>query len=308
VETVPTLIEATTAFCRRDAFEPATAASYRKTLEALLAEVGNVGVDQINSDQLETLLHGRWGAAAPTTFNRHRAALLSFFGWTVERAWRADNPVSRVEARKLRRRSEALRRERPIPRNQLDELWALDGVAGRDRLLWRMAYETWCRANELLGLDLDDLDLPKREGVVTGKGGDRELVWWSTGSARLLPRAIGSRSTGPLFLTSRRPARPMPLPDTDRASGRVRLSYRRAEEIFAAAGARIDPEGVWTLHRLRHTGISHAVEQGWNMAQIRGKSRHSSMRSLAGYSNPSAANLAAMTAALDVERRTRVDR
>lgn len=42
------------------------------------------------------------------------------------------------------------------------------------------------------------------------------------------------------------------------------------------------------MHRLRHSGIAHAVEDGWNLAQVRAKSRHSSLRSLEVYANPSA--------------------
>jgi integrase/recombinase XerC/integrase/recombinase XerD len=209
------------------------------------------------------------------------------------------SPAAGIEGRKRRRRPEDLRRQRPIPPHALDALWSVKGVAARDRLLWRMAYETWARANELLGLDVADLDLTKREGVVIGKGGDAELVWWSTGTARLLPRVLGDRTAGPLFLASRRATRPMPAVDLDPESGRARLSYRRAEEIFAAAGQRIDPGTTWTLHRLRHSGIASAVEQGWNVAQIRAKSRHSSLRALEIYTNPSAQHLADLTAALD---------
>jgi hypothetical protein len=34
-------------------------------------------------------------------------------------------------------------------------------------------YETWARAEELLGLNVEDLDSGKREAIVTGNGGDR---------------------------------------------------------------------------------------------------------------------------------------
>lgn len=84
------------------------------------------------------------------------------------------------------------------------------------------------------------------------------------------------------------------------------MSYRQAARLFAAVGERLDPEGApWTLHRLRHSGIAHAVEEGWNLAQIRAKSRHSSLRSLEVYANPSADAVRAMTDALDSEARRR---
>ncbi|MGY1686448.1 MULTISPECIES: hypothetical protein [unclassified Geodermatophilus] len=98
----------------------------------------------------------------------------------------------------------------------------------------------------------------------------------------------------------------MPAADVDPATGRARLSYRQAERVFAAPGRRLDPGGPpFTLHRLRHAGISHAVEDGYSVAAIRAKSRHSSLRSLEVYTNPSAEAIRAMTDDLDGTARRR---
>jgi integrase/recombinase XerC/integrase/recombinase XerD len=63
-----------------------------------------------------------------------------------------------------------------------------------------MLYETAARADELL-LDFPDLDMPNRCGTVTRKGGATDIVAWQTGTARLLPRLLGGRRKGPVFLT-----------------------------------------------------------------------------------------------------------
>lgn len=302
------LAEATRRFLRRDAFEESTRVSYGRTLAALTEVVGaEADVAAVATEQLEDDLFPRWDHVAATTYNRHRAALLSFFGWCAQRGWGpAVNPAALIEPRKLRKRTEAERRERPISRELLAERWTLDGVAGRNRTLWRMGYETWARAEELLGLNVEDLDLGRREGIVTGKGGDRETVWWATGTARLLPRVIAGRTGGPLFLAGRRPTRPMPVADVDPHTGRARLSYRQAERLFTEAGQRLDPHGPpWTFHRLRHAGIAHAVEDGYSVAAIRAKSRQSSLRSLQVYANPSADAIRAMTDDLDGTARRR---
>jgi len=65
------------------------------------------------------------------------------------------------------------------------------------------------------------------------------------------------------------------------------------------------PSQIPNLLMSRHSGIAHAVEDGWNLASVRAKSRHSSLRSLEVYANPSAESIAAMTAALDPEARRR---
>lgn len=299
-----TLESAVARFLRRDAFEATTRSAYGRTLDALVAQVGaDALVASVTTEVVEDLMDQRWGHTAATTYNRHRAALLSFFAWAMDRGVCPANPVRLVEPRKVRRTSEDAKRERPIPRAMLEQLWGIEAPL-RDKLLWRMAYETWARADELLRMDVPDLDLANREGQVHGKGGDVETVWWATGTARLLPRVLEGRTSGPVFLASRKPTRAMPVADLDPTTGRARLSYRQAERSFTEAGRRLDPAGpAWTMHRLRHSGIAHAVEDGWNLANVRAKSRHSSLRSLEVYANPSADSIAAMTAALDPEAR-----
>lgn len=301
-----TIAEARARFLQRDRFEPGTRDAYGKTLAVLTRHIDESDpVSDLTTEHVEDTL-ANWSDRSATTYNRHRAALLSFGGWCVERGWLTVNPAALTEPRKVRRRAEDERRDRPISREHLTALWALDGPTAREKLLWRMAYETWARADELLTIDVPDLDLAKREGVVHAKGGDVETVWWSTGTARLLPRVLNGRTSGPLFLASKLPTRPMPASDLDPESGRSRLSYRQAERLFTEVGQRLDPDGAaWTLHRLRHSGIAHAVEDDWNLAQVRAKSRHGSLRSLEVYANPSADAVRRMTDALDAETRRR---
>jgi integrase len=111
------------------------------------------------------------------------------------------------------------------------------------------AYETAARANELLALDIGDLDLANRRARVHSKGGAVEWVFWRTGSAQLLPRLLAGRTGGPGFLAGRRPTRAVAGLDLDPTSGRARLSYRRAAELFQARTG-------WTLHQLRHSALT----------------------------------------------------
>jgi integrase/recombinase XerD len=73
---------------------------------------------------------------------------------------------------------------------------------------FRYRHATAARANELLALDMEDLDLANRRARVRSKGGAVEWVFWQTGSAQLLPRLLAGRTGGPVFLGDRRqPAR-----------------------------------------------------------------------------------------------------
>jgi hypothetical protein len=72
------------------------------------------------------------------------------------------------------------------------------------------------------------------------------------------PVCCTQRREGPLFLAdiAPAPARQPALADLDPDSGRARLSYRRATEVFKEA------TGGWTLHQLRHSRLTHLAEAG----------------------------------------------
>jgi integrase/recombinase XerD len=135
-------------------------------------------------------------------------------------------------------------------RGQLERLFARRDLPPRERTLWRLLYETAARADELLALDVEDLDLANRRARVHSKGGASEWVFWQTGSAQLLPRLLAGRTAGPVFLGDRRPTRAAAGPDLDPTSGQARLSYQRAAELVQA-------HTEWTLHQLRHSALTH---------------------------------------------------
>ncbi|MEU4409043.1 hypothetical protein AB0F88_31395 [Streptosporangium sp. NPDC023963] len=59
-----------------------------------------------------------------------------------------------------------------------------------------------------------------------------------------------------LDLRDRRVRVELPPADVDAGSGKARLSYRRAAELFESA------TGGWTLHQLRHSALTRAAEDG----------------------------------------------
>jgi integrase len=86
----------------------------------------------------------------------------------------------------------------------VEVLLTREDIGIRDRVLWRLLYEAAARSAEVLRLDVEDLDLPNRRARVLRKGGVIDVIVWQTGTARLLPRLLKSRKSGPLFLTHRR--------------------------------------------------------------------------------------------------------
>ena len=280
---------------------PETRAVYETTLvnlEQALPE--GVALVDVSREVLSDHLMDRYGGLAPATFNRNLATLSSLFAWCVENDLLPVTPVKGIRRRKERQTVEAERQSRPIPVEELTEVWSNRRHPLRDRVFWVMAYDTAARADELLGLDIENIDTVNREAVIIGKGGSAERIYWTSTTARLLPKLIAGRTRGPLFVGARKPRSHL-LPaasDLCEATGRARLSYRRAEEIWKTAS------GGRTLHQLRHSKLTHLAEAGEDVTMIKAKSRHRSLRSLERYVNPSPDAIRDLTNRHDPNRRT----
>jgi len=261
-----------------------TRRAYASTLRALRAEFGD-GADPaaLEAVHVGAWFTRKWGSAAPATFNRNLDAIRSAQRYWQDRQWM--NTIDLTAA--LRRRQRAADRSRALTRADVERLLSREDIDIRERVLWRMLYETAARSAEVLRLDVEDLDQSNRRAKVTRKGSAVDWVIWQTGTARLLPRLLKGRKSGPLFLTDRRARVALPPGDVDAASGRARLSYRRAAELFEEATAG-EQGGPWTLHQLRHSALTHDAENGASTPMLMAKSGHTSVASLARYARPSA--------------------
>jgi len=134
-------------------------------------------------------------------------------------------------------------------------------------------------------------------------------VYYQTGTALLLPRLLAGRTRGPVFLAERAPTRATPTLDVCPDTGRARLSYRRAAELFAHAttplAAAAGQSTGWSLHQLRHSALTHDAESGTNTPMLLARSRHASMRSLERYARPGPEALARHAAATGPAARRR---
>jgi integrase len=222
------------------------------------------------------------------------ATLRSFTSHAIRQGWIEHDPTQALE-----RRHVVEDHNRAMGREELDRLFTRRNVNLRDRCLWLLLYETAARANEVLSLNVEDVDLRAKRAYTVRKGGDRDVLHFQTRSARLLPKVINGRTSGPLFLAETVPAgsRAPAALDLDPTTGRARLSYRRAAEIFSTAAA------GRTLHQLRHSAITHLAEDGTSLPLLMAKSRHVSLATLQRYARPSVDAVARLTAEHDPARR-----
>ncbi|MGO4615712.1 tyrosine-type recombinase/integrase [Nocardia sp. 2YAB30] len=252
----------------------------------------------VTDDEIGATLESLWGTAAVNTWNARRAAVGKWLSWCREQGWTAPGVPTSAG------RSTPSDSDTPVrSRTAIDRLITRRDIHVREKTLWRMLYETCARTDELLQVNIEDLDLPGRCCPVKSKGATPrtrrrgatrneyvlETVYWDAGTARLLPRLIKDRTSGPVFVTHRRPGPGKYLADRDICpdTGLARLSYDQARNLLDAATA-IDGIGTgWDLHELRHSGLTHLGESGASLLELMAKSRHRKPENLRRYFKPS---------------------
>ncbi|MBW4722451.1 tyrosine-type recombinase/integrase [Saccharothrix obliqua] len=288
VRTTATVKEAVAEFL--DTRTGSTAATYRVTLRVLLGDRAGRPFAELDTAAgaaaVRARFEERWKGAAASTWNKHVSALRSAVAH-----WRDAELLVVDLAEGLALRKPPRPADRARGREDISGLLHDTSIPLRDRTLWSLLYDSAARSSEVLALNIEDLDLRNRRSKVRRKGDQPDdapdVIAWHTRTARLLGRLIAGRTQGPVFLTDRAAkgaARGMvDLRDLDEATGRGRLSYRRAEELFKAAS------GGWTLHDLRHSALTHGAEDGMNAPMLMTKSGHRDIRTLARYARPTIA-------------------
>lgn len=185
----------------------------------------------------------RLGLAGPRTVNREVSALRGAARWWQARQWIRADPTAALRTVALPPSPAA-----PLTPAQRAALFALPAGL-REQALWHVLADSGAPAAAVLALDAGALDLRARRAR-PGPGG--EAVEWGERSAQLVSWLLAGRRLGPVFCTDRRAPAGSAAGGTCPVTGRGRLSYRRAAEIFAAHTRPLDPAGHgWALHQLR---------------------------------------------------------
>lgn len=168
---------------------------------------------------------------------------------------------------------------RPLPKAlSVDEVAALIDAGGnrdtpaglRDRALLELLYGTGTRISEVVGLDLDDVDLESRTVTVVGKGDkQRRLPIGGMASASVDEYLVRGRSalaqagrgTPALFLNARG----------------ARLSRQSGFGIVKAAATRANITKDVSPHTLRHSYATHLIQGGADVRVVQELLGHASV-------------------------------
>jgi integrase/recombinase XerC len=227
--------------------------------------------------------------AARTTLARRTSAVKTFTAWAVRRGLLDTDPATRLQMPKARRTlPSVLRQDQALAAMAAAKSGAEQGdpQALRDRLIVELLYATGIRVSELCGLDVDDVDLPRRLLRVVGKGNkqrtapfgepaeDAVRAWLSAGRP-----AMVNRNSGPALLLGARGGR---------------LDARQARTVVHQTVAAVDGAPDMGPHGLRHSAATHLLEGGADLRIVQELLGHSTLATTQLYTHVTVARLRAV--------------
>jgi site-specific recombinase XerD len=204
---------------------------------------------------------------------RKQSSLASFLSWAYKQELIPVNPMAKVD----RIRPEPTP-PRGISREAVEKILAqIPADQLRDRLLFRLLFETGLRISEALALHIEDIDLQLDDEHITviGKGGKRRTVLLDDSRlVSLLHRYL--RQTGykhgHLFRAHK-----------NARGGHIRYQSIRTRWIQYCEQAGI----ACTMHQLRHTHATELVNDGVSLATIRKRLGHKNIQTTLRYAEQS---------------------
>ncbi|MDO8107683.1 site-specific tyrosine recombinase XerD [Isoptericola sp. b441] len=256
-----------------------TVAAYRRDLArycAFLTEHGRDDLADVTApDVRDYVLAVRTGsdgrpALAASSTARMVAAVRGWHRFAAVEGWTPGDPAASVKPpSRPRRLPKALRIEQVGA--LLDAAGQGDGpVPVRDRALLELLYSTGARISEVVGLDVDDLDLETCQVLLRGKGDKQRVV------------PVGSYAVDAVqaYLVRARPA----LASRGRGTPALfcntlgrRLSRQSAWAVLRSAAGRAGLTVAVSPHTLRHSFATHLLAGGADVRVVQELLGHASV-------------------------------
>ena len=242
-----------------------TVRAYCKDLEQLAEFLGDKPASAVTMSDLRVWLENLHGADyAPSTIGRKLACVRTYFRFGKREGWAKDNPAQDLD---IPRRDQIL--PRVLTENEVGDL--LDKITSvRDRAILEVMYAGGLRVSELVGLDLENVNLDDAHVRVFGKGGRERICPIGRAAIEALRAYLAARGAQPgaLFLNYK--------------GGR--LSDRSVRKLMEKVG--LDKV---TPHTLRHSYATHLLDRGADVRSVQELLGHKSITSTQIYTHVSPA-------------------
>jgi integrase/recombinase XerC len=252
---------------------PRTLAAYRREVDSFVefaaSELGRAEPSSVlPADVRAWLAHLHSRRLQASTVQRSLAAIRTFFRYLCSEGVTTCNPAESIPHPRRPQKLPTVPTAGDVER--LMESFPENPAGARDRALVELLYGAGLRVGELVGLDLDDLQLPQRLVRVRGKGRKMRIVPFGRAAAEALRAYLPIRAgwvvrtvegSGPLIVNQR--------------GGR--LSDRSVRRVLDMAIRRVSGLHRLHPHALRHAFATHLLEAGMDLRAIQELLGHSSL-------------------------------
>lgn len=264
-----------------------TVRAYTADAVSLLDHASRMGATEVGDLDLGVLRSWlaklRTLGAARSTLARRAAAARTFSTWAHRAGLLPTDPAAALASPKTRRDLPAvLRSDQAVALVEAPGAATAGGAASvvllRDRAALELLYATGVRVSELCGLDLGDVDAPRRLVRVLGKGAKERAVPYGAPAEQALEDWL--RLGRPLLST---PASGDALLLGARGGRLHPTVVRRLVAGYARAAGLPDT----SPHALRHSAATHLLEGGADLRSVQELLGHSSLASTQIYTHVS---------------------
>ena len=207
------------------------------------------------------------GGYVRTSISRKMTALRIFIRWLLDSGVVESDETDSVQSPKLPKRLPVAVSEQEVERLLMSPD-ANTPLGARDAALLELVYGTGVRVSEIASLDVESVDLSKREARVIGKGSKPRIVVFGRRACDLLTRYLGS-VRGSLVS---RPSEPALFLNRFGA----RLSVRGIQDVVKKHAKRAGLDVGFHTHTLRHSFATHLLDGGADLRVVQDLMGHSS--------------------------------
>jgi len=247
-----------------------TIRAYKQDMEAFFDFLKDKDISKVDSNVVSYFIAFllKYGLDT-TTVARKLSSLKSFFKVLKKMGFVAENPAGIIKTPKKKKHLPGF-----LTYEQIEDGMKIENP--RDSAMMEMLYSCGLRASELIGLDVDDVDLQKEEVRVLGKGGKE----------RILPLGRKAREAVIRYLHSRKPLAEQGAQSALFLNYRGgRLTTRSLQRIVRKYLIRVARAAGTNPHVLRHTFATHMLERGADLRAVQELLGHVSLSTVQIYTH-----------------------
>ena len=273
-------------------------------LEFLTSHVGKAAstIDprEVDSQAVRAFLdslHRRGSSRASVA--RRVSSLRAFGRWLVREGHIDTDPASLVGAPKVEQKLPTHLDMKEVV-GMIESADTATPLGRRDRAILELFYASGLRLSELVGLDLEDVNLSGRVARVAGKGGKERIVPFNNSTAKAIKAYLKDRGSAPPMPPAarqrNRPATGNRQPTTDPLFLNYRggrLSTRGVDRIVRKYAREAATRLGVSPHALRHSFATHLLQAGADLRAIQELLGHSRLSTTQRYTHLDATSLLA---------------